>query len=304
MIQSTVRVFKYASQNFFRNFWLSLATLLVMIILVFLVNLTIGIGQLKSSILSSVNQKIDLPLFFKPGISEENVLNVKSDLEKNDAVASVTLITPEQELEIFQKKWPEIGNQLMPALNVNPFTYELVVRTTDITKSTGLLNSIESNADLTPMIYQPNLVDLRTVSVQAAAIADRINFATLALTCMLGLVAVIIIFNTIRVSIYTHRDEISIMKLVGATNWFIRMPFLVEAALYSLIAVAVVAGTLYFLLAFTQPYINSFFNGLTVVDLTSYYTTNAITIYGLQILGLLALNAISTSLALRRYLKV
>src|SRR3989344_101404 len=139
MIQSLFRISTYAFQNFIRNFWLSLATLLVMIILVFLINVAIGISQLKTSILSSVNQKIDLALFFKPGVSEGDVRAAMRELEKNDAVSSIKLITPEEELQIFQSKFPEIGERLVPTLNANPFGYELEIRTTDLSQYTELL---------------------------------------------------------------------------------------------------------------------------------------------------------------------
>jgi cell division protein FtsX len=87
MIHTFFRIIKYAIQNFFRNFWLSIATLLVVVILLFFVNVIIAMNQVKTSLLRAVDQKIDISLFFKQEIPEADVLKIKDELNANPAVS-------------------------------------------------------------------------------------------------------------------------------------------------------------------------------------------------------------------------
>ena len=117
------------------------------------------------------------------------------------------------------------------------------------------------------------------------------------------LIASLIVFNTIRVAIYTHRQEIGVMKLVGATNWFIRSPFLLEAVVYGIIACVAGIAIVYPMLNFVQPYVNNFFL-TTQFSLTGYFTDNFWAIFGLELLMIILINIISSSVAIRKYLKV
>ena len=117
------------------------------------------------------------------------------------------------------------------------------------------------------------------------------------------IIGLIVIFNTIRVSIFTHREEVGIMKLVGATNWFVRGPFLLESVIYSLVATAVAWLIVYPLLIISRTAVASFFTGIDV-DLLKYFSQNFWLFFSLEFVGLSLLNLLATSLALRRYLKV
>ena len=109
-------------------------------------------------------------------------------------------------------------------------------------------------------------------------------------------------FNTIRIAIYTHSEEISIMKLVGASNWFIRAPFLIEAVLYALLSTTLTLVLLYPLLTIIDPYILSFFNnGFSLVH---YYSNHIISFAAWQFVGTMVLTMVVSFLAVGRYMDV
>mgnify|MGYP001560543316 FL=1 len=135
------------------------------------------------------------------------------------------------------------------------------------------------------------------------ALIKNIRAFGVAVAGIFGLIAVLIVINTVRVAVYTHRSEIGIMRLVGSGNWFIRGPFLLEAFLFSLTSVILTAALTFSALFFVQPYFTALFNGLTF-SLTSYYRSNAFSIFGAQFLGIFLLTALSSFFAVRRYLSV
>ena len=124
------------------------------------------------------------------------------------------------------------------------------------------------------------------------------------MTGLFILISIVVIFNTIRMSIYTRQSEIQIMKLVGASNIVVRTPFVIESVLYSLAAVLIVVAIIYPLLDFIQPSLNMYFEDIQAVNIAKYFKDNYIQIFGTQFLGLALINMISTAVAIRKHLKV
>ncbi len=120
---------------------------------------------------------------------------------------------------------------------------------------------------------------------------------------MFLLIAVLIIFNTVRIGIYIHKEEITIMRLVGASSWFIRAPFFLESILYSLFATLLVIGVLAPILSFIEPYLSNYFNGANVA-LIDYFTINGLAIFGSQFVIMSVLSILSSWVAMRRYLHI
>ena len=117
------------------------------------------------------------------------------------------------------------------------------------------------------------------------------------------LISALIVFNTIRVAIYTHREEIGIEKLVGATNWFVSLPFIMESIIYGLVGCAVNIAITYPLLNIVQPYLNNFF-GQGKLDVIGYFNHHFIAIFGLEFVIITVLATVASFIATRKYLKV
>ena len=125
----------------------------------------------------------------------------------------------------------------------------------------------------------------------------------MAISILFAVIAFLIIFNTIRVAIYTERTEISIKKLVGATNWFIRSPFIVESFFYAILGTVLAVAVVFPALNVVQPYIDAFFlaEGFSLRD---YFMSHFLAIFGIELLITILLNVSSSSIAIRRYLRV
>jgi len=118
---------------------------------------------------------------------------------------------------------------------------------------------------------------------------------------VVGVIAILITFNTIRLTIYSHRQEIEIMRLVGASNWYIRMPFIVEGIIYGVCGVVAASLVMYPLLGWLSPRVSGFIPGS---DVMGYFQANMLIIVLIQLAVGVGLGVVSSGIAVRRYLKV
>ena len=304
MIQTFFRIIKFALQNFFRNFWLSLATLTIIIITVLLVNIIVAINQIKIATLTAVQEQVDISLDFNQAVTEADVMKVRKDLQADPRIQEVTLVTPDENLEHFKTRYPDIGDKILPVLERNPLGYSLTIRAKNLDDYDQLLKDLDEKKAFADLFKKTYFNDYRLLTSKASAISDKINVGAIGLAGIFFVIALIIVFNTIRVSIYTHRDEIAIMRLVGATNWFIRTPFLIESILYSLIACAIVIGVVMISSRLLQPTLDHFFIDFTKIDLVQYFSQNGVNIFGTELIVTATINMLSSAVALRRYLRI
>jgi len=125
----------------------------------------------------------------------------------------------------------------------------------------------------------------------------------LVLIIIFVLTSLLVVYNTIRVTIYTHRQEIEIMRLVGASNSFIFMPYVFSALVYALVSVLIIISIFYPFLTLLQPYLETFFMGYNV-NILSYFVDNFFLIFGVQFLAVLVINVIASLFAVRKYARV
>ncbi len=301
---SLYRIFVFASQSFWRNFWLSLVTITIIVLTFASINFIIVLNIITQASMEIVKDKIDVSIYFKTDVTEPQVMEVKSYLSTLAQVKDITYISQAEALESFKEKHENDKTiiESIDELDVNPIGATLNVRAKDI-EDYPLIVEVLSNSKYDALIADKNFDDHKFFINKIKVIADNIKQFGLMASLVLSLIALLIVFNTIRVAIYTHRQEIAIMKLVGATNWFIRGPFLLEAVFYGIIACVVSIIIAYPFLNMIQPYLNTFF--LTEnFNISSYFNDNFWQIFGFELIIVVILNILSSYVAIRRYLKV
>jgi cell division transport system permease protein len=296
------RIVTFAGQNFIRNAWLSAVTLTVLVIMLLAVNLIISVNYTKDILLKNVQNKIDVTINFKANVTDKDVNQLAETLKKNTKVSSVTVITPEQNLENFKAKFKEIGDKIIPALDRNPLSYKLQVKAEDPADYQGIIDQI-NKSEFAALVESQKLNDYRLFFQQAESFIDKLNLFGLIIAAIFLLLGIIVVFNTIRVSVYTQREEVGIMKLVGATNWFVRAPFMLETVFYALAATMVTFLIIYPILRFSNFVNFQIIDGVTL-NLIGYYTQNFWLFFLTQFLAIAVVNLLATTVALRRYLKV
>ncbi len=297
------RVFRFGLQNFVRNFWLSAATVSVLTLTVVSINMLVVVNVLGKIAVSSVESKIDVSAHFKPDVEESRVQNVKIALMSMQEVRDVEYISPEDAYNQFQEL-NGTDADLMASLDEvegNPFGATLIIRARDIADYPAIMQAL-SNPTYSSLIEEKDFDDRETMIQRLDAIATRLEVFALAITALFGFIALLITMNAVRVSIYTHKEEIAIMRLVGASNWFIRGPFYVEALIWTVISVGATIALLYPAIAFAQPFLQRFFGA--DVNLMAFYSVNFMQMTGLQLLGVALMTLVTTKMATARYLRV
>lgn len=303
MFTSFIRVIIFAARNFWRNIWLSVITVSMLVLTLLSVNVLVVLRVLGETAVRAVEARIDITASFVPGTSADIVGEVRSYLLGLSQVVSIQTITDEEALQAFKERHKQ-NPQLLRSLEEiegNPFGPTLVIRARSTSDYPFILEALE-NPSYRSHIQNKNFADHAAITRRIMNLTDQLEKFGIILASVFAVIAALIVFNTIRVAIYAYREEIGIMKLVGASSWFIRAPFLVEGIFYSVIATALAALIVFPVLAVAEPYLQMFFENIPV-GLTSYFWSHFAAIFGLECAALIVLNTLSSSFAVGRYLK-
>lgn len=305
MILTFGRISKTGLRNFFRNAWLSTAATAVMTVTLALVAVSYIANVALNQTIKGVVQKIDVSVYFKDTATPEQISALKARLEGLENVQAVKFISKSDALAEYRRQNAD-NPKLLEAVSEtdNPLPPSLQIKTKDpneIASFTEVVNSPE---------YKPLLADRDPISYSGdrKATIDRIiqtsNFikATgIVASIIFVIISTLIIFNTIRMAIFTRREEIEIMKLVGATNWFIRGPFVLEAVLYGIIAALIALVFIYTVILSGAPRLGNYVDTGTVVTLLKDQVF--LVVMAELLLGIL-IGAASSLVAMVKYLKL
>ncbi|MFH1822879.1 MAG: permease-like cell division protein FtsX [Patescibacteria group bacterium] len=300
---SFLRIIKFSLQDVGRNIWLSIVTITILILALFSINMLLVVKVISQTAIDAIKDKVDVSLYLVPEAEENEILALKAEISNLNQVKEVTFISKAEALEFFRKKNednPEIL-QALRELGKNPLTPSLVIKpknTESVDQFITELNKIESG-----IIESRNFTDHKLLLGKINNITDKVNRVGFAVSLIFILTTLLVVYNAIRVAIYTHRREINIMKLVGASNPFVYMPFLFSSIIYTFIGVAVATVIFYPFLGLLQPYLEAFFIDYNI-NLVSYFNENFINIFGLQFAGIALINIFASFIAVRKYAKV
>ncbi|MBI1908227.1 FtsX-like permease family protein [Candidatus Uhrbacteria bacterium] len=303
-MRTIARIMKFTFQSFWRNMWLSLVTLTIFVLTLMTVNAVLLVNVVTGSAIRAVEEEVQVAVYFVPGTSEAVQQSARGYLLGLPQVKTIDTISADQALENFKERNANDPTVLAALEEVggNPFGDALLISAHSPEDFAFILEAVKS-PEYTEYIKEADYTDYEEVIAKLSSFADRLRIAGLALTAFFGLVSVLIIFNAIRIAIYVHRDEIAIMKLVGAHDWFVRAPFVLEAVLLSFIATGVMAGVVLLGAKTLDNPLMQYF-GQASLSLWDYFTQNALIIFGGEFLALSVLSILTTAFAMRKHLRV
>jgi len=299
------RTAKYAFQDFWRNIWLSLITVTVVLLALFSFNSLILVKTVSDYTLQTIEKKIDVSVFVNAGVEENLVLDLRARLLGLSQVKEVIYISADEALSSMLERHEDDQAIIdsLQELGENPLGAQLIVQAQsaqDYQPIVTLLNEERYDA----IIADKNFDEHTLIIERVSGVSNRIRTIASVVTILFTLIALLVVYNTLRIIIYTHRDEIAIMRLVGATNWFIRMPYIWESIFYAVLSMLIFLSIWYPLLSFVQPFVNELFVDGTAINLISFFNVNFFFLFGLQFIGLIVLLSIASILATRKYSKV
>ncbi len=295
------RIIKAGLINFWRNIWLSATATLIMVVTLSIFTLTLLAYSVSSSAIQNIQERVDISVYFKSQVSESQIMTVKAEVEALPEVASTQYISADQALADFRAKHAgnALINESLDQLSSNPLPATLQIKAKQLDQYTQIADELQK-PQYQDYVDKVNYEDNRSVIDRLSRIISTVKKLGIAMVIIFSLIAILVIFNTIRLTIYNRREEVEIMRLVGATNWYIQWPFIVESMLYALAASIVT-------IIFTVPVLNYMLPRLSSyigVNLSTTGLLNLGYIFLFQIGIALILGVISSLVAIRRYLKI
>ena len=302
MITSLIRVIKSGWLSFWRNKWLSVAAIAMVSLAIFGITSLLLVNVLVNSLITNLENKIDISVYFNLDTSEEKILETRKELVKLNEVRSVEYVSAEEALRRFKEKHQDnqVLMQSLQELDSNPLEAALNIKA-QAASQYGAIAEFFNQIEYQEVIDKINYLENKAVIARLFSITRTIRQSGLIILIVLAILAVVVTFNTIRLTIYSVRKEIKVMKLVGASNWFVRGPFIIEGAIYGVIAAIVSLLVLYPLLWYFSPKITAYLPG---TDLLYFFQTNFLGLFLLQIAVGIILGTASSWVAVKKYLEI
>ncbi|MBU6370762.1 MAG: ABC transporter permease [Patescibacteria group bacterium] len=302
------RIVRSGLQNFFRNGFVSFSSLLVMTITLFIIVSVMLLGGFLRFSLDQVKEKVDVTVYFVTTAAEPDILAIEKSLEGLPEVASVTYTSRDDALAAFEARHANDSLTLsaLGALGANPLEASLEIKAKNPSDYAGIAAFLDSgssellSADGSPVIDTVDYSENKAVIDKITNIIDSANQLGLWLAIIFIVVSVAVAFNTIRLIIFMARDEIAVMRLVGASQKYVKGPFVVSGVFAGTIA-AFLTLTLSALITFAiNHYYGSYFVGF---DVFGYYLSHFFGILGVTLGAGILLGALGSYLAVEKYLK-
>ena len=305
MLTGIKRVAKAGFVGFWRNAYVSLASVFVITVALFVIGSTMFIDQLLTVSLKNLQAKVDINVYFVPNAPQAEIDAIKNAVSALPDVSSVTYTSREEALAIYRERNQndEIAMQALAELDDNPLGANLAIQANQTSQYESIARFLEEKRELAspqnPVIDDVNYNQNREAIDTLTKIIGTVEQTSLIVMLILILAAIMITFNTIRLAIYTAREEISIMRLVGASNMFIRGPFMLQGAMYGIVAGVITLLIFYPSMIWLGPHTEAFFE----FNLFTYFVSNFAYIFGVLLGSGIVLGLISSILAVARYLR-
>ncbi len=296
------RLLKAAFQNFGRNAWLSIATIVILVLALASVNLLVGVDVLLMNATKALEEKIDVTIFFARDAKPELVTQAKFFLSGLPQVATADILQADEALAAFKDRHAG-DTQVLAALgelDENPLGATIRVKARNPADYPFIMETLK-NPQFADAIESKTYDDHAAAISNVQRIGERAKEIGIALIAVFAVIAVLIVFNTIRVAIYTQREEIGIMRLVGASSFFIRGPYVIHGILLAAFAVVITAGLIALSLPSIESSLATLYGGSS--GLTAFFVTNWPQLLAIEGGGLAFLVAATSWLAAGKYLK-
>lgn len=295
------RVIRSGFVNFWRNGLVSLASVLAITISLFIIGATIVSTAFLNGVVDQVKNKVDISVSFRPEASIDDIKSVEKSLSLLPDVKEVKYISRDEEYKSFRERHKDNALLVQSLDEVgNPFGARLNIRAVDPSHYESIASFLENDGQ--SISVNRSVIDQITykrdiVNRLAKIIAVAKRMGLVASTVMICLAA-FATFNTISLAIYTSREEVSVMRLVGAGNIYVKGPFLIEGIISGLLGTFLALFLLYPSVVWIK---NISYNAFGGVDLVSYYSGNFAFIFISLLFSGVCLGFFASYLAVRKY---
>ena len=288
------KILKTALEYIRRYKWLTVTSLLVMTLTFFLTSIFVMAAFGSSRIMKELEARPQITAYFQDDASEQEILAVKQELEATGLTLSVEYVSKEEALTIFMGLSQE-DPALLEGISSNVLPASLEVKAKNLADLPKLAEALEQEPLLEDLQFYKDVVE------KFRRLTETARLVGLALVGTLSIISLLIILVTIGMAITSRGEEIEIMRLVGASNWQIRGPFLLQGALLGIISAVASVALLYLLLPFLIPYISGALAGISLPQTSPAFLVGLL--IGEASFGAL-IGSFGSWIAIRKYLRV
>lgn len=301
-IVSCKRIWRLGLERLARDRSSSGAALVIMVIAISMASSLVLFQGMSKLLVERLEESVDVSAYFKEGVPEEEILGIRQEVLSIPEVREVIYVSKEEALKRFEESRKDdlVVIESLEAIGYNPLLASINIRAWE----TGQYQDISSFLESSPFASAIHDVDYRDrapVIQRLSALISGIHASVLLASIALAAVAVLVVFNTIRLTIYHAREEIEIMRLVGASNWFIRGPFIVQGAIIGISAVLIASALLALSLVSFRPWAEAFIPNFSLFRFVSAYI---FPILFWQLTVGIGVGVLSSIIAIHKHLKV
>lgn len=311
------RITKSGFVNFWRNGFLSFSAIVVITLSLMIFGSLIFGSAFGRAMLKEVKNKVDINVYFTLDAQETDILSLEKTIENLPEVDKVEYISRDQALADFKDKWRDntLILQGLDEIGDNPFPAVINIKAKEPSQYAGIANFLDSKGSFSKsgvsIVEKVNYNQNKLIIDRLGRLIPIVERTGSIIAIIFVIVAMIITFNTIRLIIFTARDEISVMRLVGASNLYIRGPFVVSGIMYGIFSGVMTMLLLWVLSYYSDSIIMKLAGiqgaqdfSLIMNVFSSYFISNIAQISLIIISSGIVLGALSSFLAVKRYLKV
>jgi cell division transport system permease protein len=300
------RIINTGAVNFIRNAWLAMAAIAVMVVTLTIVLFSLLAKETFSHTIEQITSKIDISVYLKDSISDQERGKLIKDIKALPNVKSVNFVSKEEVLKRYVKE--NAGNSsLLSAVSQtdNPLPATIQIKPRDLNKLDDIKRYLGKPEVASLQSDQPSYSGDRKEAIDkithATNILQRVGVGAV---LIFAIISVLIIFNTIQMAIFNRRDELTIMRLLGASTWYIRGPFVVESIMYGIISAVVSVLLIHSAFVAAHSTLEATSLGLLDINYSAEYFRQHFWILLLLQLGVgILIGAASSTVATQRYLK-
>ena len=297
------RISKLGLVNFWRNRWLSLASTLVMTLTLLIISLFVIMTIVISATTDRIKSKMDITAYFKDSATTQEISTLQETLAARSDVKEVRYVSKEEALQIWNVRQKNLKIRELVKPEDNPLPRSLQIKAQDPSQLNTIADFLASEQNAT-IIHKISYEENKQIIDKLLAITSFIKKMGGIFSAIFILISILVILNTIRLAIFSRKDEIEIMRLVGASDRFIKMPFVVEGTLYGILA-SVLASLLMLLgIAVISPLINSYLGASVTDNMYQFFWSNFIWLFLMQFVVGIVVGIGCSLFSIRKYLKI
>ncbi|MFH1841451.1 MAG: permease-like cell division protein FtsX [Candidatus Nealsonbacteria bacterium] len=302
MLDSLKRIINSGWINFKRQSGLSIATIFIIVITISLATSIFLLGKASSFLIADLQEKVDMCVYFKENCLESDILAAKEEISKMPEVENVEYVSKEEALYNFTQNHEdsEVLMESLQEVGGNPFFASLNVKAQEANQYASI-SSFLTESSFSDIIAKIDYSEKKSTIERVFSVTSTMRMIGILLAVVFAIIAVLVSFNTVRLAIYNLKEEIETMRLVGASNWFIRGPFLIQGILSGFFATLITLLVFAITVLIFSPKIEILASGL---NFAAYFFGNLHIIFIIQLATGITLGVLSSWIAIRKYLRI